>query len=183
MKKRVLLGLAVLTALTIVLNACQGKSAAKTQEEPGEQPAVGKNMADIKQFLSEANQYVNQKVTLTGVITHICKHSGKRCFLADADGKETVRVEAGGKIVGFNRELVGSMVRVSGTLKERRLSNDYIDQWEEALNEKKVKEDGTAKTCAAENNNISRMRSWMKDNGKDYYSIFFIDGEDYEIVE
>jgi len=171
-------------AIALSLNACQSKSSSNTQvEKTSEQVEGVKHMSGIKQFLTEAEQHLDEKVSLTGVITHTCKHSGKRCFLADADGKETVRVEAGGDIVGFNRELVGSLVKVTGTLKERRLSKEYIEQMEEAIKEKQVKEDGTAETCAAENNNILNMRTWMKEHGKDYYSIFFIDGENYEIVE
>jgi len=171
-------------AVLVVFVSCQSKKSDQgTNEVKSEQAVDFKNFKSIAQFLAEAKDNLEQPVALTGVITHTCKHSGKRCFLADPDGKETVRVEAGGKIVGFNRELVGSLVKVTGTLKERRLSNEYIDQWEETLKEKGVKEDGTAETCAAENNNISRMRDWMKKHGKDYYSIYFIDGNDYEVVE
>jgi len=181
MKKRIVFGIMV---ISLTLNACQSTSNSKAHEGlKSEQVESHKSTKSIRQFLNEVDQFIDQKVSLTGIITHTCKHSGKRCFLADADGKETVRVEAGGNIVGFNRELVGSMVCVTGTLKERRLSMEYIEQMEEALKEKQVKEDGSAETCAAENNNILRMRTWMKENGKNYYSIFFIDGEDYEVVE
>jgi len=133
-------------------------------------------------LLFNAEGQLDKTIKLTGVVTHTCKHSGKRCFLADADGDETIRVEAGGKINGFNRELIGSTITVTGVLKERRLTKEYIDQWEESLKEKAVEEDGTAENCTAENNNISKMRKWMKEHGKDYYSIFFMEGIDYDIV-
>ena len=54
---------------------------------------------------------------------------------------------------------------------------------EEAINDKKVKDDGSAESCDAETANIANMRKWMKDNQKDFYSIYYIDGTNYEVVE
>ena len=83
----------------------------------------------------------------------------------------------------FNRELVGSELAITGVVKERRLTKEYIDQYEKDVNEKKVKEDGSAETCQAELSNISEMRDWMKKNDKDYYAIYYMDGEEFSIVE
>ncbi len=49
--------------------------------------------------------------------------------------------------------------------------------------EKAVEEDGSAESCQAEMTNIAEMRSWMKENGKDYYSIYFLNGTSYEMVD
>ena len=46
-----------------------------------------------------------------------------------------------------------------------------------------MKEDGSAETCQAELANISEMRDWMKKNNKDYYAIYYLDGEEFSIVE
>lgn len=54
---------------------------------------------------------------------------------------------------------------------------------EEELMEKQGKEEGNGETCDAEMNNIQNMRAWMKANNKDYYSIYYVDGTDYEVVE
>ncbi len=149
---------------------------------------IKKSGAEIASFstfddlLLHVDENLNKTIKLTGVVTHTCKHSGKRCFLANIDGNETIRIEANGKITGFNQELVGSTITVTGILKERRLTKEYIDQWEEKLNEKTAEEDGSAETCAAENNNIKKMRQWMKKHGKNYYSIFFMEGIDYDVV-
>jgi hypothetical protein len=49
--------------------------------------------------------------------------------------------------------------------------------------EKKKVEDATAESCAAELSNISDMRKWMKDHGKDYFVIYFMDGLSYTTIE
>jgi hypothetical protein len=95
----------------------------------------------------------------------------------------SMRIEAGGKITGFNRELVGNKLQIRGVLKERRLSEEYLSQWAEKVKARELEEDGSAETCEAEMSNINDMRDWMAENNKDYYSIFFLNGIDYEIIE
>lgn len=169
---------------SMALIACNGKGSQKSSDPSGQdQPLVKNQYASVEALLLKADQVIDQKLQLSAIVSHTCKHSGKRCFLVDADGEETIRVESGGNINGFNRELMGKTIRVIGVLKERRLTKEYIDQWEEAVQEKAIKEDGTAETCAAENNNIQKMRDWMKANGKNYYSIYFVEGQDYDIVQ
>ena len=98
------------------------------------------------------------------------------------DQKTSIRVEARGNIGGFNRELIGSELVIKGILKENKLTKEYIDQAEEELKEKQGKE-SNGETCDAELSNIENMRKWMKENNKDYYSIYFVEGTDYEVVE
>lgn len=140
-------------------------------------------MYSLDSLLAEADQLVNKKVIVKGSVTHTCKHSGKRCFIVGDNENVSMRVEAKGNIGGFNRELVGSELAITGVLKERRLTKEYIDQYEKDVNEKKVKEDGSAETCQAELANISEMRDWMKKNNKDYYAIYYLDGEEFSVVE
>ena len=60
---------------------------------------------------------------------------------------------------------------------------EYIDQAEEELREKQGKSEGDGETCDAEMSNIKNMREWMKANNKDYYSVFYLDGTDYEVIQ
>ncbi|QZE15853.1 hypothetical protein K4L44_08485 [Halosquirtibacter laminarini] len=137
----------------------------------------------LETLMKDPESLVNKEIKLKGNVLHTCKHSGRRCFLASDDEKVNIRVEAGGKIKGFNQELVGSEILVTGIVKERRLTKEHIEQMEHDLKEKQQKEDGSAETCAAENNNITKMRQWMKAHNKDYYAIYFIQGVDYEAVQ
>ena len=60
---------------------------------------------------------------------------------------------------------------------------DKIDAMEKAIDEKKIKDDGSAESCDAETANVKKMREWMKENGKDYYAIYYIDGESYNEIK
>ncbi|MDR1866540.1 MAG: hypothetical protein LBR08_13355 [Bacteroidales bacterium] len=137
---------------------------------------------DVDSLLSVAESYVNKPVTIHGFVTHTCKHAGKRCFLTGESQQYSIRVEAKGDIGGFNRELVGSQLVVNGTLKERRLSQEEINHLESDVNERMGKE-SDPETCAAELASITKIQNWMKEHGKDYYSIYYVDGINYEVLD
>lgn len=170
---------------TIVLFSCSNK---QTSDGNGNNASGSTSVAsaDIPVFgldslLKVTDQFVDKTVKVEGHVTHTCKHSGKRCFIVGESENASMRIEAKGNIGGFNRELVGSKIRATGIIKERRLSREYIDQMEKDVNAKQ--EDGSEESCQAELNNINEMRQWMKDNNKDHYSIYYMDGQEYEVLE
>ncbi len=172
-------------AFTVLACVACGNKSQQTAETP---ETTTKSDADVPTYeleslLAVAEQYIGKTVVVKGTVTHTCKHSGKRCFLVGEDGKTSFRVEAKGDIGGFNKELVGSTLAVKGTLQERRLTKEYIDQQEKEVNEQKAKEDGSAESCQAELNNIASMKEWMKTHNKEYYAIYYMDGQSYEVVE
>lgn len=177
----------LLACVAICLISCSSKST-ENKENTDTQMSESNQVLNIEVYtldslLVVADQYVDKTVTVKGSVTHTCKHSGKRCFIVGDDPNVSIRVEAKGNIGGFNRELVGSELAITGVLKERRLTQEYIDQYEKDIKEKKVEENGSAETCDAELANINAMREWMKNNNKDYYALYFIDGEEFSIVE
>ncbi|MFI3262004.1 MAG: hypothetical protein R3Y26_03740 [Rikenellaceae bacterium] len=137
----------------------------------------------LADLLLVAETMVDTEVTVQGTITHTCKHSGRRCFMVTDDQKTSFRIEAKGEIGGFNRELIGSELAVTGTLRENRLTHEYLNAWEEKVKESQGAEDGSAESCGAETNNINEMRKWMKENNKEYYSLYFMDGTSFTVVE
>ena len=174
----------LVAVLGLGLTACGGNNKKQAAETTEETSAVAVDKAlYVEDLLAKAETVVDKEVVLRGFITHTCKHSGRRCFVVGKDQKTSIRVEAKGNIGGFNRELIGSEVAIKGTLRENRLTKEYIDQMEEELNEKKGKEDGSAESCDAEMKNISSMREWMKNNNKEFYSLYYIDGLEYEVIE
>ncbi len=133
---------------------------------------------NIEQVMKIAVDKVGQEVTFKGVVNHVCAHSGKRCILKNAEGNLSIRVEATGDMEGFNKEIAGNDLLVTGIIREKRLLTSEIDEMEV---EAKGEEGG--KHCSSEMANIKDMRDWMKANNRDYYSIYYIDGTSYEIVE
>lgn len=173
----------MMAALLVSFSACNNsnKTAATTEEQTVETVTVP--VVPVDSIITLAPGLIDKEIELVGHVTHTCKHSGKRCFLVGDNETFSMRVEAGGKITGFNRELVGNKLQVRGILKERRLNEEYLAQWEEKVKAQEQKEDGSAESCQAEMSNINEMREWMTANNKDYYSIYFLNGIDYEVVE
>jgi hypothetical protein len=181
MKKIVLFAILVLG-----LASCGSKSGEQQQSasvDLKEATTANLKTYELNDLLSNAESLIDKTVKVRGYVTHTCKHSVKRCFIVGEDQKTSFRVEAGGEIGGFNRELTGSELEITGVVKERRLTKEYIDQYEKEVNEQKAEEDGSAETCAAELSNIQEMRNWMKTNNKDYYSIYYMNGISYDVVE
>lgn len=183
-----LLPIALLALLTIACNTNKKTNQTETTTSAktaccDSHHAKASKVYTVESLMESADKLVDQEIQVKGNVLHTCKHSGRRCFLAGDDEKVTIRVEAAGKIKGFNQELVGSEIIVTGFVKERRLTKEYIDNYEHQLQEKSHQEDGSAESCAAENNNITKMRNWMKEHNSDYYAIYYIQGEDYESIQ
>lgn len=164
----------ILTVCLLSVLSCTNKG--QTQE------AESNVVYDADTVLSIAQAHIDSTITVTGFVTHTCEHSGRRCFLTGEKQNHSLRVEAKGDILSFNRELVGSKLSINGIVRERRLTLSEIADMEANLNDQIV-EDGMTETCAEELVNINEMKEWMEDYGKDFYSIYYIDGLSYEKIE
>lgn len=169
----------------IVLIFVLGVLACKSNKNTTEKESNGNTSVEVKtlnEIIDNAEKTIGETVYIKGLVTHVCRFSGRRCFVANDDETLSIRIEAGGNIKGFNKELSGSVIQVKGILQEQRLTSEYIDETEAKLIAEETTEEG-GKHCDAEMNNIKKMRNWMKEHKKNYYPIYFIDGTDYEIVE
>ena len=171
--KKVFLTLGVILAFI----SCTSNASKQDKDEP-------QNVFDVPQLLSVAIDSVDKEVTVKGLVTHVCSHSGRRCFLEDSTGEYSVKVEATDTLGTFDRAIMGTEIIVSGILREKRLSAEYINDWEIEIKEKHAHEaEEGGEKCASELANITSMREWMKEHNKDYYSIFYIDGISYTPIE
>lgn len=169
-----------LTLVIILAMVACGNSSKKQSEETKVEQATEQSVAvmTLDAMLTSAESLLDQEVTFKGYVTHTCAHSGKRCFM-QGDNKISIRVEAKGEIGGFNRELIGNEIAVTGTLKEKRLSANEINEMEKVIETKSIKDDGSEESCDTERANIQEMRDWMKANNKDYFAIYYVDGKKY----
>ncbi len=152
---------------------------AKGNESVATSNASAKPAQSVAKLLSSASGLVNQTVVVSGIVDHVCKHSGKRCFIADENDDVSIRVEAKGEIKGFNKELVGSTIVMTGVLRENKLSKAKIEEMESNARQKNEGQDH----CSTELNNVLNMKKWMKDNNKDSYSIYYIEGASYDVID
>ena len=178
-----------LVAIALITQACSNNKGANNQLETNEQSWVAdaKIIADV---IESSEKNLEKEVYIKGMVEHVCKHSGKRVFILDTINDISIRVESGGNISGFNSELAGMTIAVKGVLKEKQITKEYIDNWESKVKAKIEEEEhdhdheteGHSHSCSVEINSINKMRKWMKENKKDYYSVYFILGQDYEVL-
>ena len=86
--------------------------------------------ATIEELLSEPTVYRDQTVAVSGMVTHVCRHGGQKCFILAEDGQTQLRVVTGGEIDEFETSLEGSSVAFKGIF---RILNP--EQTEEHLEE------------------------------------------------
>ena len=139
-------------------------------------------------FEKQADSCINKPVIIEGTVLHLCKHGGKRMFLVDGTDSIRVEVTAGEKIVKFDDALVGSRVRVTGTLKEDRIDVKYLNEWEAEVKKPVENQNVGVHTGAIGHEDqgvqekldqINSLRDDLKKSGKDHLSFFSIEADKF----
>lgn len=174
----------------LILAACQS-SQQKSESSNEELPTF-----TVDEIQEKGDDFVGKEVAVIGTVSHVCKHSGARCFLMGSQEEMTIRVEAGHQIGSFNQEQMGSDLKVKGVLQEIRIDDVYVAEMiAEMENEGTVSDsdhamghDGNHEVDGGNHNQdqmnqIAEMRQKIEASGKGYYSIFYLDGISSEEVE
>ena len=151
---------------------------------------------EIDSLLANAENLAGKEVTIEGVCTHTCKHGAKKIFLMGSDDTQVIRVEAG-TLGAFDPKCVNSIVRVTGTLKEQRIDEAYLQNWEAQLKAQAAEKHGTGEAgCDTEKKargetantpeaRIADFRAKIADrkasSGKEYLSFYFMEANSYEV--
>ena len=175
-----------LMAMTFIGTSCGNKQQKSASEVTTEQSAS--SALEIDSLLANAENLAGQEVTIEGVCTHTCKHGAKKIFLMGSDDTQMIRVEAG-TLGAFDPKCVNSIVRVTGTLKEQRIDEAYLQNWEAQLgtgeagcdSEKKAR----GETANSPEARIADFRAKIADRkaetGKEYLSFYFMEANSYEV--
>ena len=193
MKIKNLLLVAALMVGAASFTACGGNKNKQQKEEIKAEVITALNVDSV---LSQAETLVNTQITFEGVCTHICAHGGKKIFMMGSDDKNTIRVQAG-KFGAFEKGCVNSVVRVKGTLKEERIDEAYLQDWETRLKNNTEEKHGNGEggcdsekkarkeTANTPEDRIAAFRKQIAERtektGKAYLSFYFVEAESYEI--
>ena len=188
----------LILATALLMVACGGNTSNKSKGE--EAQAQGEVVAamEIDVLLASAEALVGQEVAIEGICTHICSHGGRKIFLMGSDDAKTIRIESG-KLGAFDQKCVNSIVKVKGMLKEERIDEAYLKNWEEldAANAAEEHGDGeggcsTEKAARGETGNTTeeriadfraRIAERKQATGKEYLSFYFVEATAYEVLE
>lgn len=73
--------------------------------------------ATVEELLAEPSDYEGKQVAISGMVTHVCRHGGQKCFIVGDDGETQIRIVPGGDIDEFKIDLEGSTVAFKGVFK------------------------------------------------------------------
>lgn len=195
MKTKLMVAAALIAAVT-TMTSC-GNSNKQSQTTQTEQQASSTALS-IDDLLAGADSLVNQVVTIEGICTHTCQHGATKMFLMGSDDTKTIRVEAC-ELGSFDTKCVNAIVTVTGTLKEQRIDEAYLQNWEAKLKAQTAESHGeTAAGCDSEKKARGETANTPEDRiadfrtkiaqrkaatGKDYLSFYYMEAASYEIQE
>lgn len=171
-------------------NGCTNRGNKKSDSKDADS-----NKTTVEAFLATPEKWAGKEVIITGTVSHVCKHSGKKLFLFGEDPENTVKINTGAEYASFDIKLEGSDVEILGTVVEdEKIDENYLNKWESDI--KKMVDDGEIKVCKAESNAITKqqgdtlndnegvedpyadvkeMRNKLAKSGKTYISVYAID--------
>ena len=201
MNKNIILW-AIAALFAIAATSCSGKSSSETAEA---------DTVTVDSILANPEAYVGQTVTIEGVVSHLCKHGGRKAFLLGSDENSMIRCDATAEMGNvFPQETIHQPLRVTGVVMESRLDENTIRELEqnrqgqleriaeqqgaeEAANfqnaptgcetERKAAGQAEVETFAAQMADY-RRRIAERDSleGKPYLSTYYIQASAYEIL-
>ena len=192
MKTKWMVAVAMIAACLVMVSCGGGK-----KQQAAEEAVVAMSIDDV---MAKASGLVEQEVTIEGVCTHTCSHGAKKMFLVGSDDTKTLRIEAG-ELGAFDTKVVNNVVTVKGIIKEERIDEAYLVDWETRLKnqteEKHGNEEGeggcdTEKNARGETANTAEGRiadfrakiaAEKEATGKEYLSLYHVVATSYEINE
>ena len=192
MKTKWMVAVAMIAACLVLVSCGGGK-----KQQAAEEAVVAMSIDDV---MAKASGLVEQEVTIEGVCTHTCSHGAKKMFLVGSDDTKTLRIEAG-ELGAFDAKVVNNVVTVKGIIKEERIDEAYLVDWETRLKnqteEKHGNEEGeggcdTEKNARGETANTAEGRiadfrakiaAEKEATGKEYLSFYHVVATSYEINE
>ncbi|MFC2125358.1 hypothetical protein ACFLU5_11140 [Bacteroidota bacterium] len=178
--KRLLI-LASLATLTIFGCNC-GKNKDTNQAQVVENEIDTQN---IEAILASPDDYAGLVVRVSGLVTHVCKHSGQRLHLSSPDSENWIRVEATGNISNFQRELEGSSILVEGEFKKQVIDDEYLTKWENELGgdkEHHAADHGDENNVEGEKSQIEHLRERLANTEDGKIISYWIDGKEYSEI-
>ena len=183
-----------MAAMLFSFTACNN-GAKKTADATEQQQETTVTTLQVDDVLAKAESLVDQEVAIEGLCTHICSHGGGKIFLMGSDDTKTIRVMAGEKIGAFEKECVNTMVTVKGILKEQRIDEAYLLNWEEQIKSQTEEKHGEGEGgCSSEKkargeeantpaDRIADFRAKIAERqakeGKNYLSFYHVEANEY----
>lgn len=182
----------IVAVMAVAMAACGSKQQNNAAQEEA-------TVMNVDQLLADAPALVDSTVTFEGVCSHTCKHGATKMFLIGTDDSQTIRVEAC-DLGAFDTKVIHQPVTVTGILREQRIDEEYLAQWEEQVKAQTDKAHGEGDEAGCDTERAARgmesstaegqiaeyrARIAERDSleGKPYVSFYYVDAKSYKINE
>jgi len=163
----------ILLSLMAIMTACNTGE----KKETSEITRVG-----VAEFETRAAGLVDSLIQVQGTVAHTCKEGGKRMFIFDGNPDIRIKIDASDKVDKFDAELEGNDVLVEGYVRELRIDEAYLSNWEKELSQgtsgdEKIHtgiHEGDDED-AAERAQIEGYRTQILDSGTDHLSFYSVE--------
>lgn len=169
-------------------------SCGKSEQQNNTEETAQTEIWNVDSVLANAPSMIDREVTFEGVCAHACSHGATKIFLMGSDDSQSIRVEAA-KLVAFDPKCVNSLVTVKGIVREERIDEEYLRQWEEMYKKAPHGDDAevgceseraargeAATTTIADQIADYRVQIAKRDSieGKPYLSFYYVDALSYD---
>ncbi|NJK97083.1 MAG: hypothetical protein HC905_21110 [Bacteroidales bacterium] len=83
----------LLSAITVFI--CGSIVGCKNQTNHADGNSANTSLT-VDSFLASPDTWAGKEIVISGTVSHVCKHSGKKLFLFSANPEKTVKVNAAG---------------------------------------------------------------------------------------
>ena len=108
----------------------------QTEKKEGDNQETSKTeqivSATVVELLATPADYQDKEVAVSGMVTHVCRHGGQKCFIVADDGETQIRIVPGGDIDEFDIALEGSTVAFKGVFRvlNAELAVEHVEDHE-----------------------------------------------------
>jgi len=100
--------------LAVMITAACNQSEKQSSEKQTETKEI--TTVSVDEILNNPSAYQDKEVRVTGMVTHVCRHGGQKCFITAGDPDKQLRISVSKQIPEFEIDLEGSTVEFTGKL-------------------------------------------------------------------
>lgn len=127
----------LLISFALFITSC---SQSKEQDNSTQNTTI---LLSIDEFYEQPDDYIGKEVTISGLVTHVCKHGGQKLFITGEEN-EALRIDVGEDIPEFDIEMEGTEVEFTG--KVHLMDEEFMVQ----ADAEEKEHHGEEEDCAAE---------------------------------
>ena len=166
-------------AVSVFLFSCgdtADKSGTDSLSSTTDTLAVDAVTLGVADFDAKAPEFVDKEVEVSGIVDHVCKHGGKKILLVADDAKMHIDSET-----RFDEALSGQEITVRGIVREERVDEAYLQQWEQdEINKHSEGEDNAEERIAHAREQIKFYRDSMATTNVNHLSFYSLEYLSYE---